>query len=211
MLDAYRSDIEEIYAGDVYGKNIVSLYNPIEYIGKEGTEDPVWTKIVMGATEGDISLFASLNLQIAWTNTGVDSEIEWQWDGGHVPSEVLGDSFSLYVDQMYGKYVEGSAEIAKAPAPTQTKNGTATEPTGKDISDWANADDVKKVSFSLTDALVYRTARASKAVPGFDVIDYGQEDYVFGNKDKDARHWDKYLLEILQEHEDVLEPLFNNS
>ncbi len=41
---------------------------------------------------------------------------------------------------------------------------------------------------------------SAKAVPGFDVIDYGQEDYVFGSKDKDARHWNTYLLDVFQEH-----------
>ncbi|NTV79765.1 MAG: hypothetical protein HGA25_11700, partial [Clostridiales bacterium] len=101
MVASYKADIEEIQAGDEYGNNLVSLYNPLEYIGAEGSENSTWTKIVMGAAEGDMSMFASLNLQIAWLNAGVDSEIEWQWDGGHVPSETLGNSFALYVDQMY--------------------------------------------------------------------------------------------------------------
>ena len=48
-------------------------------------------------------------------------------------------------------------------------------------------------------------------MPGFDVMDYGQEDYVFGDTETDARHWDKYVLQALQEHSDVLEPLFNAS
>lgn len=56
----------------------------------------------------------------------------------------------------------------------------------------------------------YRTAGASKATPGFDVIAYGQEDYVFGSSEKDARHWDKYLLKNLEEHEDKLKELFNS-
>ena len=37
----------------------------------------------------------------------------------------------------------------------------------------------------------------SGTVKGSLVIDYGQEDYVFGSRDRDARHWIKYLLEIL--------------
>lgn len=211
MVNSYKADIEEIYAGDEYGNNIVSLYNPLEYIGAEGTENPVWTKIIMGASEGDMSMFASLNLQIAWLNAGVDAEIEWQWDGGHVPSEVLGDSFSLYVDQMYSEYVENAVTVTKAEASVQTENGTATEASGTDISSWINADDVTNVSFSLADALAYRTSGASKAIPGFDVIDYGQEDYVFGDTDSDARHWNKYLLEIFEEYADVLEPMFNSN
>lgn len=44
-----------------------------------------------GASEGDMSLFASMNLQIAWLNSGTDAKLEWQWDGGHVPSEIFGD------------------------------------------------------------------------------------------------------------------------
>ena len=46
-------------------------------------------------------------------------------------------------------------------------------------------------------------------MPGFDVIDYGQEDYVFGNSEKNARHWNSYLLEIFEKYADTLSPLFN--
>lgn len=70
----------------------------------------------------------------------------------------------------------------------QTSNGTAEEAAGKDISGWVNHEDVSAVTFSLKDIAAYRTSGASKAMPGFDVIDYGQEDYVFGNTEKDARH-----------------------
>ena len=209
MVAAYKADIQEVYEGDRYGNNIVSLYNPLNYIGADDTSDPVWTKIVMGASEGDMSMFSSLNLQIAWLNAGVDAVIEWQWDGGHVPSEILGNSFSLYVDQMYGKYVEGAVAIEKAAATKQTANGTAETATGTDISGWVNDEDTTAVSFSLSDAAAYRTKGASKAMPGFDVIDYGQEDYVFGSAEKDARHWDTYLLDIFEEHADALEPLFS--
>lgn len=211
MVAAYQADIEEIYAGDKYGNNIVSLYNPLNYIGAEDTENPAWTKIMMGASEGDMSLFASLNLQIAWLNAGVDAVIEWQWDGGHVPSEILGNSFSLYVDEMYGEYVDGAVTVTKAAATPQTENGTSEEAVGTNLSDWVNAEDVTSVSFSLADAVAYRTAGASKAMPGFDVIDYGQEDYVFGSSEKDARHWNNILLNIFEEHEDVLSALFNAS
>ena len=207
MVEAYRTDIAEVYAGDKYGNNIVELYNPLNYIGAEGTDNPTWTKIIMGASEGDISMFTSLNLQIAWLNAGVDAQIEWQWNGGHVPSEVLGDSFSLYVDQMYGEYVDGAVSIVKEAASEQT-NGTAEEATGTDLSSWVSLND-GQVSFTLSDAAAYRTAGASKAMPAFDVIDYGQEDYVFGDSDSDARHWNKYLLEIYEKYADVLAPLFN--
>lgn len=210
MVAAYKADIEEVYAGDKYGNNIVSLYNPLNYIGADGTDNPTWVKIIMGASEGDMSMLSSLNLQIAWLNAGVDTVIEWQWDGGHVPSEILGNSFSLYVDQMYGEYVDGAVTtITKAEATKQTTNGTSKEATGTDISSWVNFDDTAAISFTLADVTAYRTKGASKAMPGFDVIDYGQEDYVFGSSEKDARHWDTYLLEILEEYADVLEPLFN--
>ncbi|MCD8191147.1 MAG: hypothetical protein LUD78_13195, partial [Clostridiales bacterium] len=208
MVEAYAADIAEIEEGDEYGNNIVSLYNPLNYIGDEGTESPAWTRIVMGASEGDMSMFTSLNLQLAWLNSGTDCEIEWQWDGGHVPSEVLSSSFSLYVDQMYAEYADGVAVETPA-AEAQTANGTATEATGTDLSSWVDCSDVTSVSFSLADAVSYRTAGASKAMPGFDVIDYGQEDYVFGSSTQDARHWNTFLLEIFQEHEDTLSALFN--
>jgi len=40
------------------------------------------------------------------------------------------------------------------------------------------------------------------------VIDYGQEDYVFGSAEKDARHWDMFVLQAFHEHADELAPLF---
>lgn len=209
MAADYAADIAEICAGDKYGKNIVALYNPLNYIGAEGTEDPVWTRVVMGAVEGDISMFPSLNLEVAWLNAGVDTVIEWQWDGGHVPSEVLGNSLSLYVDMMYGKHVSG-VETAK-PAVAQTSPGTADEPTGTDLSAWVDDNDVTAVDFTLADILAYRNSGATKAVPGFDVIDHGQENYVFGSKAEDARHWNVFLNDIFQneEYAGVLRELFS--
>ncbi len=208
MLSSYQEDIAEVEAGDEYGNNIVELYNPLNYIGNEDTDNPTWMRILMGASEGDMSMFSSLNMQIAALNAGIDANIEWQWDGGHVPSEILGESLSLYVDEMYGKYVDGAVEVTKAEAETQTENGDSEEASGTDISSWATYED-GTVSFSLADAVSYRTDGASKAVPGFDVIDYGQEDYVFGDSDSDARHWDSYLLKVLEEHADELSELFN--
>jgi len=210
MLKAYQEDIESIQSGDEYGNNIVDLYDPSNYIGAEGTNDPTWTRILMGASEGDISMMNSLNMQIAWLNAGTDAEIEWQWDGGHVPSEILGDSLPLYVDMMYGKYVDGAADVEKAAASALTENGDATEATGTDISDWVSYDD-GKVSFSLADAASYRAAGAAKSTPGFDVMDYGQEDYVFGSSADDARHWDKYVLKVMEENSETLAELFTGS
>ena len=210
MVDSYAADVAAVYAGDQYGKNIVTLYNPLNYIGAEGTENPTWSRVVMGAVEGDMPMMTSLNLQLAWLDAGTDATIEWQWDGGHVPSEVLGESLALTVDLMYAKH-EGGAPVEKAPAAPQTANGTDTEPSGKDLSGWVNYEDVTQISFTLGDVLAYRNSGAMKAVPGFDVIDYGQEDYVFGNAEVDARHWNKLLLDIFQneEYAKVLEPLFN--
>ncbi|MCD8100256.1 MAG: hypothetical protein LUE06_06715 [Oscillospiraceae bacterium] len=136
------------------------------------------------------------------------ADIEWQWDGGHVPSEVLSESFALYVDQMYAEYADDAAVETPAAEP-QTANGTADEATGTDLSGWVDCSDIGNVTFSLSDAVSYRTAGASKAMPGFDVIDYGQEDYVFGSAEQDARHWNTFLLKIFQEHADTLAELFN--
>lgn len=209
MLESYESDIASIEDGDKYGNNIVDLYNPINYIGDEDTESPTWTRIVMGASEGDMSLFASMNMQIAWINSGTDAKLEWQWDGGHVPSEIFGESLALYVDEMYGKYVEGAAEVTKAEAQLQTQNGTDTEATGTDISSWVSYED-GEVKFTLADAASYRSKGASKATPGFDVMDYGQETYEFGSLTQDTRHFDKYVLKVLQEDAETLSELFNS-
>lgn len=208
MVESYRTDIVELEAGDEYGNNIVDLYNPLNYIDADSTENPTWVRILMGASEGDMSLFSSLNLQIAMLNSGIDADIEWQWDGGHVPSEILSESFSLYVDQMYGKYV--NKNIIETPvASLQTENGTAEEMSGTDLSDWVEHSDLSNISFSLSDIVSYRTKGANKAIPGFDVLDYGQEDYVFGNSKQDARHWNRILLEVFEEYADILKPLFN--
>lgn len=212
MAAAYAGDVQAIEGGDKYGNNIVSLYNPLHYIGAEGTENPTWAKVVMGAVEGDISMLNSLNLQIAWLNAGVDAVIEWQWDGGHVPSETLGNSLALYVDQMVGEHINGM-QVDKAEAAPVVTNGDAEEATGKDLSGWVNAEDLTDVSFSLTDVLAYRNSGASKAVPGFDVIDHGQENYVFGNAEADARHWDAFVSDIFQDagYAEVLAPLFTGA
>ncbi len=209
MLAAYQADIAEVEAGDKYGNNIVDLYNPLNYIGADGTDGPTWSRILMGASEGDISMMNSLNLQIAWLNAGTDAEIEWQWNGGHVPSEIFGDSLALYVDTMYGEYVDGAVRITKAAASGQTSNGDGTEPTGTDLSSWVSFDSTSGVGMTLAGAAAYRTSGAAKAMPGFDVMDYGQEDYVFGSSSADARHWDTYVLKVFEEHADTLAELFN--
>ena len=209
MLAAYQADIAEIQAGDAYGNNIVDLYNPLNYIGADGTDGPTWARILMGASEGDISMMNSLNLEIAWLNAGTDAEIEWQWNGGHVPSEIFGDSLALYVDTMYGEYVDGAVKITKAAASGQTSNGDGTEPSGTDLSGWVSYDSTNGVGMTLAGAAAYRTSGAAKAMPGFDVMDYGQEDYVFGSSTADARHWDTYVLKVFEEHTDTLSELFN--
>lgn len=209
MLAAYQTDVDAVYAGDAYGKNPVALYNPLNYIGTEGTEAPTWTRILMGASEGDMSMFASMNMQIKWLANGTDSVVDWQWNGGHVPSEILGDSFALYVDEMFGKHVEGAVAVTKPAAEAQTTNGDATEATGTDLSSWVEYSDTSDVYFTLASAAAYRTAGASKACPGFDVIDYGQEDYVFGTSTQDARHWDEHLVTIFENNADELSALFN--
>ena len=209
MLAAYQADIAEIEAGDAYGNNIVELYDPTRYIGADGTNNPAWARILMGASEGDISMLNSLNLQVTWLNAGTDAEIEWQWNGGHVPSEIFGDSLALYVDTMYGRYVDGAVQVSKAAATGQTANGTATEATGTDLSGWVSYDSTDGISMTLAGAANYRTSGASKAIPGFDVMDYGQEDYVFGSSTADARHWSKYVLKVFEENKDTLSSLFN--
>ncbi len=209
MLAAYEADIEAVYAGDRYGNVQVELYNPLNYINEDTDSSLTWVRLVSGASEGDISMFNSLNIQLALLANGIDATIEWQWDGGHVPSEILGESLSLYVDEMYAKYVEGAVtDISKSEAETQTENGDAEEATGTDLSSWVSFEE-GEVAFSLADAVSYRTKGASKAMPAFDVIDYGQEDYVFGDSETDARHWDKYLLQVLQDHAEELAELFN--
>ncbi len=107
---------------------------------------------------------------------------------------------------MYSKHVNGATVTNTSSV--QTANGTADSSTGTDISGWVSYED--GAQFSLADAAAYRTSGASKAIPGFDVMDYGQEDYVFGSSSQDARHWDKHVLEVFEENEETLSGLFNN-
>ncbi len=111
---------------------------------------------------------------------------------------------------MYGEYVDDAVKVTKAAAEPQTENGDATEATGTDIRSWVKYDDISAVPFTTADAVSYRTVRASKSTPGFDVIDYGQEDYVFGDSENDARHWSKWVLKVLEEHQEELIKLFNS-
>ena len=209
MAEAYSAETAEIEEGDRYGNNIVSLYDPVRYIGAEGTKKPSWTRIVMGADEGDMPLLASLNLGLSWLDAGTDAVIEWQWDGGHVPEEIFGNSFALYVDQMYGKHAAGGASVMKAAPKKQTENGTALMATGTDISSFVDASDPSHVSFTAEAAAKYRTKNAVKGTPGFDAMDYTTENYVFGSADQDARHFEPAVSRVFEEHADELAPLFN--
>ena len=173
LLAAYEKDIVEQKAGDRYGNNLVDLYNPMSFIGLQSTENPTWARLVMGAA-GDMPLLPSFNLQLRWLSVGTDASIEWQWDGGDVPTEVLGATLSYYVDQMFSKHEmdEEEAKVISRNATAQTKNGYAEAPTGKDISSWVNHDDLSKVTFPLASAAAYRTANASSPVPSFDAMDW---------------------------------------
>jgi hypothetical protein len=85
---------------DKDGNNIVDLYNPVRYIGANGTENPTWSRIMMGGVEGDIALVCSMNIAIRWKMAGgKDVILQWQWNGGHVPSDIFTQSFQGYVDQ----------------------------------------------------------------------------------------------------------------
>ena len=86
LLASYAQDIAEIHAGDRFGNDQVTLYDPLSFIGVDDTEGAAWVRIMMGASEGDLSMFNSLDLQIALLDAGTDAEIVWQWNGGHVPS-----------------------------------------------------------------------------------------------------------------------------
>jgi len=104
MIASYKADIAEIAKGDKYGKNIADLYNPIRYIGAEGTEDPSWSRIMMGGVEGDIAMLCSMNIAIKWMMAGVkDVILQWQWNAGHVPGDIFSMSFAGYVDRMFKK------------------------------------------------------------------------------------------------------------
>ena len=106
------------------------------------------------------------------------------------------------------QHVKGAVKISKAAASGQSSNGDGTEPSGTDLSGWVSWDSTSGVGMTLAGAASYRTSGAAKAMPGFDVMDYGQEDYVFGSSTADARHWDTCVLKVFEEHKDTLAELF---
>lgn len=57
--------------------------------------------------------------------------------------------------------------FTKAAADGQTANGSGTEPTGTDLSDWVSFDSTSGIGMTLAEAAAYRTSGASKATPGF--------------------------------------------
>ena len=56
----------------------------------------------------------------------------------------------------------------------------------------------------------YHTAISEKSLPLTVLWDYGQETYEFGSSTQDARHFDKYVLKVLQEDAETLSELFNS-
>lgn len=109
----------------------------------------------------------------------------------------------------YGEYVDGAVKITKAAASGHTFIGNGTEPSGADLSCWVSFDSTSGIGMTLAGAAAYRTSGAAKAMPGFDVMDYGQEYYVFGSSTDDARHWNAHVLKVFGEHQDTLAELFD--
>lgn len=84
-------------------------------------------------------------------NAGIDAELEWQWGGGHVLSEVLGDSFRLHVDETADEQ-SGHTAATRPDAETQS----ATETSGTNLSAWISLEN-GTVSFFLADSAACRT------------------------------------------------------
>lgn len=210
MLKSYQDDIAAIEGGDEYGKNITDLYDPTIHIAEGTTQDPGWVTMVLGAQEGDISLLNSLNLAIRWENAGTKTDLTWAWDRGHEPADRLEGRLPLLIDRMVGQDSKDAIKIQKPKADVVKKNGTAAKATAANVTSWIQWDKKKKTAhFSLASAQVYRTQHAVKAVPGFDVIDYGQEDELFGSASQNARHWDDHVLDALNDDQETLRTLFN--
>ena len=209
MLSAYETDLISIQKKDAYDNDIVHLYDPLEYIGKDGIEDPTWVRIVIDASNGDVPLTPSLNLQLAWASDGVDARAEWQWTGD--PYETVGISLPAYIDRMFGYYAKDAKVIMEIEKEAQTTNGNAEKANGENISSWAKIDGKGHVSFSIKDAMSRRTANVTRSIPGFDTPSYGQEAHVFGSETQDARHWDAYLVDTLKQNKSELSKLFDAS
>ena len=127
---------------------------------------------------------------------------------GIAPSDVLVTSTGVIGQPLK---IDPIAAGIPALAAGLSENGSAEEVSGTDISSWVSYDEELGTAFSLEDAAAYRTAGAAKAIPGFDVMDYGQEDYEFGSSEKDARHWNRRLLNVFEQNAEELAALFNSA
>ena len=177
LMEAYETDIEEMTAGDRFGYNQVYLYDPLNYIFEENEYNPVWTTLIMNAADGEIPLFSSLNISLAWMNAGVDTSLKWLWNDEQTPAGSFGISLPLCVDRMYGKHAEGAEGSGEPPAGEQTAE--------------------KAASLSLADILRLRFGETGQPVPAFDAFDGGGENGVFGSAGREERHWDIHVLNVL--------------
>lgn len=59
-------------------------------------------------------------------------------------------------------------------------------------------------------AEITKAAPEKQTVNGDAEEDYGQETYEFGNTTQDARHFDKYVLKVLEEKAETLSELFQS-
>lgn len=100
LYEAYRSDIEQVLAGDKFGQNIVYLYNPLNYILDPQTELPAWVHNCHGSADTDSSVLISINDDVALDMMGVDSFFAWSWDDHHVAGNPAGTTMQGYIDSM---------------------------------------------------------------------------------------------------------------
>lgn len=100
LYEAYRSDIEQVLAGDKFDQNIVYLYNPLNYILDPQTELPAWVHNCHGSADTDSSVLISMNDGIALDMMGVDSFFAWSWDDHHVAGDPAGTTMQGYIDAM---------------------------------------------------------------------------------------------------------------
>jgi hypothetical protein len=98
LVSDYEKDLAEVLGGDLFGKNIVALYNPERYIPDEETEMPKHVRIIYGTMDTATSHAVPMNSYLQFVMRGVDATLAWSWDEGHVGADPLNTSFVGWLD-----------------------------------------------------------------------------------------------------------------
>lgn len=214
MTAAYEAE-----AKDFYREGIQNLYcyNPLYYVGADLVEGAKWVRFLDNPMTSSQPIFSALTMNAAWNAAGTDSEIHMVWDTDLAVDQLERKYIPSLIDQM----VSGTGEETEAPEQSLnniilpglgegelplTDEPADSEESGEEAEEEKHETGIK-VSLSLADAVRFESARTAP-VPRYDTLASNPYRAVFDPKGE-GKHYDVFLLKVLQKHEDVLEPLFD--